>query len=79
MAQSKFHESGQSLEKITPEVKGETILVPLTGSMYVPGTIADIDNVVIDIGTGYYAQKVRHSFLSIYSMNVRVGPVQINL
>lgn len=58
MAQGKFHESEQSLERITPESKGETILVPLTGSMYVPGTIADIKHVLIDIGTGYYAQKV---------------------
>lgn len=64
MAQSKFQESGQALENIKPDVKGETILVPLTGSMYVPGTIADIDHVLIDIGTGYYAQKV--SFVNFY-------------
>ncbi|KAG6453359.1 hypothetical protein O3G_MSEX008101 [Manduca sexta] len=57
IAKSKFVESGESLEKITPAIKGKTILVPLTGSMYVPGTVADVDNVVIDIGTGYYAQK----------------------
>ncbi|XP_013193956.1 probable prefoldin subunit 5 [Amyelois transitella] len=57
MAQGKFIESGESVEKITAETKGKTILVPLTGSMYVPGTIADTDNVLIDIGTGYYAQK----------------------
>lgn len=63
MAQGKFVESGESVEKITPETKGKTILVPLTGSMYVPGTILDTDNVIIDIGTGYYAQKV--SFLDV--------------
>ncbi|GBP39720.1 Probable prefoldin subunit 5 [Eumeta japonica] len=57
IAQSKFVESGECVEKITPEIKGKTVLVPLTGSMYVPGTIADTSNVVIDIGTGYYAQK----------------------
>ncbi|XP_075223727.1 putative prefoldin subunit 5 isoform X1 [Lycorma delicatula] len=32
-------------------------MVPLTGSMYVPGTIADSENVIIDVGTGYYLQK----------------------
>lgn len=58
VAQGKFVESGESVEKMTPDIKGRTILVPLTGSMYVPGTIADTDNVIIDIGTGYYAQKV---------------------
>lgn len=26
--------------------------------MYVPGTIADSENVIIDVGTGYYLQKV---------------------
>ncbi|XP_072929264.1 prefoldin subunit 5 [Epargyreus clarus] len=57
IAQSKFVESGESVEKITPATKGKTILVPLTGSMYVPGTLMDTDNVIIDIGTGYYAQK----------------------
>lgn len=60
IAQGKFVESGESVEKMTPQTKGKTVLVPLTGSMYVPGIIADTDNVIIDIGTGYYAQKVSY-------------------
>lgn len=31
--------------------------MPLTGSMYVPGVLADTEKVVVDIGTGYYAEK----------------------
>lgn len=31
--------------------------MPLTGSMYVVGKLVETDNVLIDIGTGYYAQK----------------------
>ncbi|XP_044727851.1 probable prefoldin subunit 5 [Chrysoperla carnea] len=57
MAQSKFQDSGESLEKIVPELEGKPILVPLTGSMYVPGVIADANKAIVDIGTGYYAQK----------------------
>ncbi|XP_075976437.1 prefoldin 5 [Anticarsia gemmatalis] len=57
IAQNKFIESGQCVGKITPESQGKTILVPLTGSMYVPGVITDTEKVLIDIGTGYYAQK----------------------
>jgi prefoldin subunit 5 len=34
------------------------ILVPLTNSLYVPGKIGDIEKVVLDIGTGYYVEKV---------------------
>ncbi|XP_053974025.1 prefoldin subunit 5 [Hylaeus anthracinus] len=57
IAQSKFQESGSCLEKISPSVKDNEILVPLTGSMYVAGKLADTTNVLVDIGTGYYAQK----------------------
>ncbi|KAK2581479.1 hypothetical protein KPH14_005145 [Odynerus spinipes] len=57
LAQSKFQESGSCLDKVTPEVEGKEILVPLTGSMYVTGKLADTNNVLVDIGTGYYAQK----------------------
>lgn len=35
---------------------GKEILVPLTGSMYVPGKLVDTEKVLIDIGTGYFAE-----------------------
>jgi hypothetical protein len=35
------------------------ILVPLTTSLYVPGTLADNENVIVDVGTGFYVEKVR--------------------
>lgn len=37
--------------------KGKTVLVPLTSSLYVPGTLSDTKNVLVDIGTGYYVEK----------------------
>ncbi len=39
------------------------ILIPLTTSLYVPGKLADRQNVIVDIGTGFYVEKVT-SFLS---------------
>jgi hypothetical protein len=38
---------------------GKEILIPLTSSLYVPGKLTDVENVVIDVGTGYYVKKVR--------------------
>ena len=38
---------------------GKTILVPLTNSLYVPGKLSDPEHVIVDVGTGYYVQKVR--------------------
>ncbi|KAL8588690.1 hypothetical protein ACOMHN_046462 [Nucella lapillus] len=54
VAQSKFMESEECLGRISPDNKGKTILVPLTGSMYVPGQLSDVESVLVDIGTGYY-------------------------
>jgi len=34
------------------------ILVPLTNSLYVRGNMADPSKVLVDIGTGFYIEKV---------------------
>lgn len=47
----------QGLDTDTVNMIGKTILVPLTNSLYVPGTLADTENVLVDIGTGYYVEK----------------------
>lgn len=36
---------------------GKTMLVPLTSSMYVRGTLDTTEQVLVDIGTGYLAEK----------------------
>lgn len=37
------------------------ILIPLTSSLYIPGRIKDTENVLVDVGTGYFVEKVRVS------------------
>lgn len=34
------------------------LLVPLTSSLYVPGKLADPENVLVDVGARYYVEKV---------------------
>lgn len=58
MAKTKFAGSKDAVEQIDAKWKNRRILVPLTGSMYVPGLVKEIDNLVIDVGTGYYAEMV---------------------
>lgn len=36
---------------------GKPLLVPLTSSLYVPGTLADTETVLVDVGTGFYVEK----------------------
>ena len=56
-AQSKFQESSESLNRCSAKNKDKDILVPLTGSMYVPGKLTDPEKVIVEIGTGYYVEK----------------------
>jgi len=58
-AQNRFADCIESCKAIDTSNKDKTILVPLTSSLYVPGKLADVEKVVVDIGTGYYVEKVR--------------------
>ena len=53
-----FHRCGSRASSIPVFCPGKTILVPLTNSLYVPGKLSDPENVIVDIGTGYYVKKV---------------------
>ena len=56
-AQARFKESKLAIENLTPESEGKNILIPLTSSMYVPGKLKNVSNVLVDVGTGYYVEK----------------------
>ncbi|EWM20801.1 hypothetical protein NSK_005472 [Nannochloropsis salina CCMP1776] len=56
-AQSRLNGCRTSVNELAPTKNGDEILVPLTQSLYVPGTISDADKVLVDVGTGYYIEK----------------------
>eukprot|EP00697_Spironema_sp_BW2_P002121 gnl/Spiro4/12849_TR6805_c0_g1_i1.p1 gnl/Spiro4/12849_TR6805_c0_g1~~gnl/Spiro4/12849_TR6805_c0_g1_i1.p1 ORF type:complete len:170 (+),score=47.66 gnl/Spiro4/12849_TR6805_c0_g1_i1:58-510(+) len=56
-AMARFQESSNTLASVTPESRGREMLVPLTSSLYVPGTLENVQTVIVDIGTGYYVRK----------------------
>ncbi|KAM8867320.1 prefoldin subunit 5 [Neosynchiropus ocellatus] len=56
VVQTKFVEAKESLNVLNKNNQGKELLVPLTSSMYVPGTLDDVDHVLVDVGTGYYIE-----------------------
>jgi prefoldin alpha subunit len=38
-------------------LEGKEVMVPLTASLYVPGTIVAPQRVMLELGTGFYAEK----------------------
>ncbi|GJE95273.1 Prefoldin alpha subunit [Phanerochaete sordida] len=69
-AQAKFKSCIDNVAEVKPENKNKTILVPLTNSLYVPGKLADLENVIVDVGTGYYVKKSRAQATKHYSAKV---------
>ncbi|KAF9918755.1 subunit of tubulin prefoldin [Lobosporangium transversale] len=57
-AQNRFADCIDSCKSINDANKDKAILVPLTSSLYVPGKLANVEKVIVDIGTGYYVEKV---------------------
>ncbi len=49
--------SKENARSVAQMTVGDQIMVPLTGSVYVPGNICDITKVLIDIGTGFFVEK----------------------
>ncbi|KAM4797223.1 prefoldin subunit 5 [Rhinophrynus dorsalis] len=57
VVQTKYVEAKECLNVLNKSNEGKELLVPLTSSMYVPGKLNDVSNVLIDVGTGYYVEK----------------------
>ncbi|KAL7628191.1 CTP synthase ura7 [Parahypoxylon ruwenzoriense] len=72
-AQSKFREClrcVQDRNKSPALRESNPILVPLTNSLYVPGTLSSASHVVVDIGTGFYVEKELKSAADFYENKV---------
>lgn len=76
-ARNKFQESGDCIEKQKSLEDRASVLVPLTSSMYVPGTIVNRDKFLIDIGTGYYVEKDTNSAQDFFARKVTFLNTQI--
>ncbi|EIN04514.1 Prefoldin-domain-containing protein [Punctularia strigosozonata HHB-11173 SS5] len=69
-ALAKFSACIENVKEINPENKDKTTLVPLTNSLYVPGKLCDVENVIVDVGTGYYVKKSRQQATKYYQAKV---------
>jgi len=56
---------------------GKTILIPLTASLYMPGTLTSVDTIIVDVGTGYYVEKSSADAQAFYKS--KVDSIQQNI
>ena len=57
MSRNKLITSKEALERLQSTPVGTPLLVPLTGSLYVPGETAELQTLLVDVGTGYFIDK----------------------
>ena len=53
---TRFAAAGQSVEYLKDQKQGQPVLLPMTGALYVAGTLDSVDSVLLEIGTGYYVE-----------------------
>ena len=68
-AQAKLKDCINSIDKLE-QSKTSSLLVPLTSSLYVPGSIVRKDEYLVDIGTGYYVTKLANDAQIVYKKKV---------
>lgn len=56
-AQSKLKDCISSINNLE-QSKEDNLLVPLTSSLYIPGQVVTRNRYLVDIGTGYYVEKL---------------------
>lgn len=55
-ASARLDVASSALQNLSLRSHGQKMLVPLTASLYVPGTLEDADKVLVDVGTGYFIE-----------------------
>eukprot|EP00953_Heterococcus_sp_UTEX-ZZ885_P006362 3889-Heterococcus_DN1.PRE.1 len=74
---ARYQEAKVAVGAMGRKAEGREILVPLTQSLYVPGKVIDGDTLLVDIGTGYYAEKNQKDTEEF--LNRKAGMVETNL
>ncbi|CAL1278362.1 unnamed protein product [Larinioides sclopetarius] len=77
IAQKKYGDSKECVERMQNMKEGNSLLVPLTDSMYVPGELDETKKVLIDIGTGYYVEKEIPDAIDYFKRKVKFVTTQI--
>lgn len=76
-AKQKFKESMDAIKVQRELPNDKSILVPLTGSMYVPGHLTDTNQFLLDIGTQYLIEKDADGAIDYFERKMKFIDVQL--
>ncbi len=70
MAATKFSAAKEKLAVFTPEADNKEILVPLTTSVFIPGTLKNVDKIMFEVGASYYVEDTVPKAKAFYDRKV---------
>lgn len=76
-AKQKFKESADAIKVQRELPNDKEILVPLTGSMYVPGRITNTKEFLLDIGTQYLVEMDADGAIDYFERKMKFIDVQL--
>lgn len=56
-AKNRFLMAKSSLNELQSAEDNNALMIPLNASLYVPGSVHDKNKVIVELGTGYFAEK----------------------
>ena len=56
-AKARFVNALAAIDEVSKSKNGDSLLVPLNSSLYVPGKIVEPEKVIVELGTGYFCEK----------------------
>ncbi|KAG6507029.1 hypothetical protein ZIOFF_032365 [Zingiber officinale] len=57
VAAARLEAAAEALNDLCLRPQGKKMLVPLTASLYVSGTLDDSEKILVDVGTGYFIEQ----------------------
>lgn len=70
IAKNKFIDCINSIESVEKSEENQDILVPASGSLYLPGKMVKEASFMVDVGTGYFVEKNASEAITFYRRKV---------
>lgn len=70
LASMKFNESKKAVKTLEESKEGDSLMAPLTTSMYVPAALTNTSTVTVELGSGFYVKKSTEKAVEFFNRKI---------
>lgn len=71
-AAARLNASQRAVNELSPASEGKEVMVPLTESVYVPGKLREPTKLMVELGTGFFAEKSTKDTTAFLDRKIRL-------